>query len=104
MKVPYRDCPSFERCSNNHCPLDPLADQRPSMADDPETRCTCRRSTREAIAQRYGLQGGGLTRRDKGRDARTARWEALPVEEKERRTRHLKLHARGIKPQRDGLL
>jgi hypothetical protein len=51
---PYKECPRFEECSVNHCPLDPEAESRVSLPGDPETKCNARISTRKSIAAKYG--------------------------------------------------
>jgi hypothetical protein len=50
---PYRECPSFERCSVNICPLDPDRNLRTYCAEDPETRCRVRPTTLREIASEY---------------------------------------------------
>jgi hypothetical protein len=50
---PYRDCPQFERCSVNVCPLDPDRDLRTHCVDDPETRCKVRPTVLREIAAAY---------------------------------------------------
>ena len=62
--------------------------QRPTLPADREQKCSARRSTRQAIAQRFrdaGLATGGLTLSEVARDARRAaalaRWNALTPEE-----------------------
>ena len=89
----YLDCPQFELCSVNDCPLADGFFQ--CLPEDPETECKARISTRQAIAKKYNLSNGGLTRREilreKRRQASKARWDALPEEEKQKRIANLKL-------------
>ena len=91
---PYRECPRFESCSVNHCPLDPKAENRVSLPDDPETECKGRITTRKEIALKYSLLNRGMTekeiRREQRSKAKKAWWESLPEEEKQRRLANLK--------------
>ena len=91
---PYKECPSFEGCSVNHCPLDPEAESRVSLPGDPETKCNARISTRKSIAAKYGLANEGMTKRElrrkKRSKAKKAWWESLPEEEKQRLLANLK--------------
>jgi hypothetical protein len=85
---PFKECPQFQTCSCNFCPLDPDADKRIALPG--EETCTARRSVRERIASRCpDLPRGGLTLAEVARDRRRAaareRWEALPQEERDRR-------------------
>lgn len=58
----YLECPSFESCSVNDCPL---ADGTfESLPEDPETECKARISTRQRIAAKYNLSNGGLTHKE----------------------------------------
>lgn len=75
---PYRECPSFDVCSCNVCPLDPA--MRSMRALPGEDTCKAKRSTRERIAAKYptALPWGGLLPREIARDRRKAVWAALP--------------------------
>ena len=55
-----RECPRWERCSVNNCPLDP----HPVNYSDNETRCTVAKSIRIRISEKFPgeLEHGGLTR------------------------------------------
>jgi hypothetical protein len=92
---PHLECPRFESCSVNHCPLDPEAESRVSLPGDPETKCNARISTRKSIAAKYSLANKGMTERElrrmKRSKAKKAWWESLPEEEKQRRLANLKL-------------
>ena len=79
-----KECPRFNTCSCNLCPLDfAIAERWPQ---DDEQDCMARRATREAIAARHpGLPTGGLTRREVARDKRRAQWNALSPEERKAR-------------------
>jgi len=65
-----------------------------SLPEESVTQCKARISTRQAIAKKYNLCNGGLTRREilreKRREASKARWDALPEEEKQKRIANLK--------------
>ena len=89
MMQPFEECPQFESCSCNVCPLDP--DVASKVALPAEEQCGARRSTRVAIAARHPLEllpMGGLTAaevaRDKRRAAAKTRWEALSPEQRAR--------------------
>ncbi len=84
----FHECPSFENCGANECPLDFMMLERFSLPG--EADCRARRATRIAIAARYpDLPTGGLTRaeivHDRQSALRKARWAALPPEEQVRR-------------------
>jgi len=84
---PFTECPSFQRCSCNRCPLDYEASIRQVLPSDPQRRCITLRKTRVAIAARHpDLPSGGLTdaevKRDARRAAARARWEALSPDER----------------------
>ena len=86
--TPYLECPQFEGCSVNDCPL---ADgQFSNLPIDAETECKARISTRQAIGTKHGLTNGGLTHKELKREERRARWNALPEEEKQKRLAGLK--------------
>jgi len=91
---PYKDCPRFEKCSVNCCPLDIEARSRVSLPDDPDTECRARIVTRKLIALKYGLMNKGMTEkeiiRERRSKARKAWWNSLPEEEKQRRLANLK--------------
>jgi hypothetical protein len=88
MGAPFVACPRYSSCSCNECPLDAMAAMHGGMrhALENEEPCRARRATREAIAAKHGLPAGfALLPHEREHDARRARWEALPVEEQERR-------------------
>ena len=91
---PYKECPRFEECSVNHCPLDPEAESRVSLPGDSETKCNARITTRKKIALEYGLLNRGMTekeiRRERLSKAKKAWWHSLPEEEKQRLLANLK--------------
>jgi len=100
------ECPRFQRCSCNDCPLDYQMGKRgPVLGSDP--KCKATRSTRVAIAARYPeLPTGGLKRAeivsDKRSAAAKARWDALPPEEQARRRERASLLTRRIPNHPDG--
>jgi len=58
----YEDCPRFERCAVNKCPLDPAYKEMPSVPGDAERKCTLPRRKRQEIGAKYeNLAYGGLT-------------------------------------------
>lgn len=77
---PYEECPQFDSCSCNACPLDPAG----LHALPGEEPCRATRRTRVAIAERYGM--AGLTQREIVRDQRRAkakaRFEAMTPEQR----------------------
>ena len=69
----FYECPRFQRCGCNDCPLDMQMGQRGPVLDSDE-KCKATRATRVAIAARYSaLPTGGLKRSEIARDARRAR-------------------------------
>jgi len=84
MLVPLSlsECPQFESCSCNVCPLDPDQGLRLKLPEDDP--CTAQRGSREKIAARYpgALALGGLTPREIIHDKRSrrekAKWLAMP--------------------------
>lgn len=93
MNQPYHECPSFERCSCNFCPLDP--DLRDKTAEKREETCKATKPTRHRIALKYPelLPMQGFTAREwHGKQ----RWEGkTPQQKDEIRTR---LSKTAIKP------
>lgn len=63
---PQRECPRFERCSVNHCPLDPFQDEHLGHPDDKEQVCGVAKAIRVRIASQYPdlLPMGGLKPRE----------------------------------------
>ena len=58
-KSPARECPRWDHCSVNACPLDPY----PRIAGDRETHCPMEKGVRVRIGSKYPeiLPRGGLT-------------------------------------------
>ena len=50
---PFEQCPNFEICSVNVCPLDPNRDKCFTHPTDPEKACTLDKTTRIQIATKY---------------------------------------------------
>lgn len=85
---PFLSCPRFDSCACNACPLDPDSALHggPRAALPDEERCRATRTVRERIAAARGLPARfALLPGERERDARRARWAALPPEVKERR-------------------
>lgn len=83
---PYHECPSFNKCSANICPLDP--DQRLRTYINGEDTCHAEKPTRMRIGAKYPnlLRFVGLTKREF--QARQ-RWNALSPESRELRLQGL---------------
>ena len=66
--MPYAECPSFERCSCNLCPLDPYVKDKFALKGD--GKCVATKPTRLKIAAKYpqllprqgytGMEWGGI--------------------------------------------
>lgn len=50
---PQRECPRWQRCSVNKCPLDPLQDQRNVYELDTEKKCQMEKQVRLRIGSKY---------------------------------------------------
>lgn len=61
---PQRECPRYDRCSVNHCPLDPDQDEHLSHPLDKEQKCPMEKGVRLRIGSKYPdlLPRLGLTR------------------------------------------
>jgi hypothetical protein len=83
----YHECPNFDSCSVNACPL--AGEGFESLPDDPETECTAKLSTRQRIATKYGLPNEGMTNKElisRSRSLRAkAQWKSLSSAERYRR-------------------
>ena len=62
----YHECPSFERCSCNACPLDPLREQEGRIRLFKEDKCVAHKPTRFKIGSKYPnlLPEQGLTKQE----------------------------------------
>ena len=72
MTNPARDCPRFNRCAVNRCPLDPAYAELRGHEDDAEQRCGQAKVRRLEIASKYpgvlpyeGLTGNEYTGRER---------------------------------------
>ena len=79
-KMPYHECPSFNTCNSNICPLDPFPNDKYKLPG--EAKCKGEKPMRMRIAAKYPelLVYKGLTRKQ---FMARERWEALSPEEKE---------------------
>ena len=88
----YHECPNFDSCSVNACPLG--GEGFETLPDDPETECTARLSTRHRIATKYGLPNQGMTKKELISKSRSLRAKAesknLSPAERSRRTAGLR--------------
>ena len=84
----YHECPNFDSCSVNACPL--ASEDYESLPDDPETECTAMLSTRQRITAKYGLPNQGKTKKELINGARSerakAQWAGLSAAERKCRT------------------
>lgn len=80
MQKPYEECPSFDKCSSNECPLDPELKQREILKED--EKCRAEKPTRIRIAIKYTeiLTMKGLTKRE---FINKQKWEAKSPTERE---------------------
>lgn len=63
---PQLECPRWDKCSVNHCPLDPFQDDRLADPGDKEQKCTIAKTIRVRIGSKYPdlLPMGGLKPRE----------------------------------------
>ena len=66
MTEPAFDCPRFQKCSVNNCPLYSGYPDMPSSPDDPERKCKVGKTIRLRVAAKHPsvLRYGGLTTRE----------------------------------------
>lgn len=63
MRMPYPQCPRFENCSCNICPLDPLVNEKIKIPED--EKCLLRKFKRLQIGSQFSeLKFRGLTSRE----------------------------------------
>jgi hypothetical protein len=95
---PFRDCPRFDFCSVNHCPLDPEQAKRLPDPGDKEKKCTLAKTIRMRIGSRFPelLPLGGLTPREYNGHQQ---WENAPTERREA----LRTRVEGFNRQKSGL-
>lgn len=87
--LPFYDCPRYEYCNVNNCPLHPQYPNLPIDPEDIEKKCTVAKSIRLRIASQFPgmLRYEGLTPREfEGR----SRWNSLSPEEQEARRNQAK--------------
>jgi len=62
--MPYAECPNFNKCNCNKCPLDPGIEERIKLPDD--EKCRAEKSTRMRIGAKYPqlLKYQGLTKKE----------------------------------------
>lgn len=62
---PFQNCPRWERCAVNRCPLHPDYLRTLKVSEyDLEQKCTMEKRVRKRIAALYGLTNQGLTQRE----------------------------------------
>ncbi len=84
INQPYHECPRFNRCSVNNCPL---SFNYPFLVnyEDRDPKCTLEKSVRVRIGSKYPkLKYQGMTGKE---FSATKRYESLSIEEKERLAR-----------------
>jgi hypothetical protein len=87
--TPYIQCPSYQSCACNDCPLDPDAGLHggPHRAVHGEDECRATRQTRERLASAHGLPTSwALLPCEVEHDRRSATWARLTPEQRARRT------------------
>lgn len=84
--MPYHECNSFEKCSCNVCPLDPLINEKESFPE--EEKCRAEKPGRQKIALKYPnlLPYQGLTQKQ---FQAKKRWESLSPQLRELRLQGL---------------
>jgi hypothetical protein len=99
-REPSLDCPRFQTCSVNICPLafDYETNILKYTSGDFEKKCTMAKSIRIRIGRFYGnLKYGGLTRNE---FAQKNIWELKPIEEQKRLISHIVNYESGKKQDR----
>ena len=78
---PMRECPRYQACSVNHCPLDPEQDQHLAHPDDAQRKCPMEKNVRRRIGQKYPdlLPLLGLTASEA---AALAKWNGMTLEQR----------------------
>ncbi len=65
---PHQNCPSFEKCNTNKCPLHKSFFQLQNTAEDRSLkgwkRCRASKKVRQEIAQAFRIKWNGLTPRE----------------------------------------
>lgn len=86
---PPTECPRYDKCSVNLCPIDPDQELRTAHREDRQQECPMEKNVRKRIALCYPdlLPRLGLTTRE---HASAMVWASLPLAEKEARRRAAK--------------
>jgi hypothetical protein len=99
FKSAYEECPRFDFCSVNDCPLSLI--KRDSFPEDRESKCTLAKSVRKRIGVKWNLPNLGLRDREFSAMQREA---SMTPEQKEARLNKLlenspiaRLSAKGYK-------
>jgi len=81
-RKPYRECPRYQKCSVNSCPLHPIFPEIYTDPEDSQVKCTLEKEVRFRIGSKYPdlLKFQGLTPREW---AGKKRFEGLSEEDKE---------------------
>lgn len=80
LKEAHEECPRFEKCGVNRCPLHKNYKKLQPSEFDLEQKCSVAKSIRLRIGKEYKLSNLGLT--EKELSARK-RWENMPLEKQE---------------------
>jgi hypothetical protein len=80
-KPAYYDCPRFETCCVNNCPLS--EEKYISGESDPQPKCPMEKRVRMRIAKQHNLASSGLTSRENY-------WNSLSPEEQEKKKQILR--------------
>lgn len=88
---PHHECPRFQKCSVNRCPLHPLYPNLPIDPEDRETKCTMEKQVRYRIGSKYPdvLKFQGLTSKEW---AGKQRFDNLTEEERQ----NVRVKAKGL--------
>jgi len=76
MKMPFHDCPRFNSCNINKCPLDPFMSEKENLED--ESDCPMEKGVRLRLGK--DLPWLGLKPREL---QAKRRWDALTTEQQE---------------------
>jgi hypothetical protein len=79
-QYPFNECPRYDRCSVNRCPLDLDINKRRSDSGDRDRQCPMEKQVRMRIGSKYPalLPFGGLTHRE---HSAMKYWESVPKEQ-----------------------
>jgi hypothetical protein len=83
---PPKECPRYDKCSVNSCPLDPEQAIHKPDTGDRDRKCTMEKGVRSRIGQKYPdlLPLKGLTR---GEWSAALLWSKIPPAEREARSK-----------------